>query len=241
VRFIADDQVPFGLRELRSCVVITRELVQPRYHQRHFGENVATSRRFKSIVSQNVKGQLEPLVELVLPLLDQIAWAHNKTPANVSTDHQLLDEKTGHNSLAGAGIVGEDETKWLPHKQLAIYGCDLMRKRFDKRGMNREMRIEQMGESDASCLGDKSKQARIPGERPARTRLNDFQHWLAISEDEFVPNPPGGIFVRKLNDVRPMPDDVNEEYVNARDQSTQTRIALDFLKSCHTTLQFRTS
>ena len=45
--------------------------------------------------------------------------------------HQLLDVEAGHDRLAGARVVGEQEAQRLAGQHLAVHGLDLVRQRVD--------------------------------------------------------------------------------------------------------------
>ena len=66
-------------------------------------------------------------VQLVLPLLSKASGTNDETPLEVAAGNQLLDEKPGHDGLAGTGIVGEEETQWLAREHLFVDGGDLVR------------------------------------------------------------------------------------------------------------------
>ena len=86
--------------------------------------------------------------KLVLPLLGQHARADDQAAVEIATDHELLDEKTSHDRLAGARVIGEEEAQRLAGEHLLVDGRDLVRKRIHERSVNGEERIEQVGEVD---------------------------------------------------------------------------------------------
>ena len=106
--------------------------------------------------------------QLVLPLLDQAARGDDQAALEVAADHQLLDEQPGHDGLAGAGIVGEQEAQRLARQHLAVDGRDLVRQRLDLRGADREVGVEEMGEPDAVSLGGEPEQVAVGIEGIAR-------------------------------------------------------------------------
>ena len=73
VRFVANDQVPIRCAELVLQLLIARELVQTGDAEIDFVENVSRYGGFQAVIGQNFKAQMEFLIELVLPLLSQIA------------------------------------------------------------------------------------------------------------------------------------------------------------------------
>ncbi len=109
VSFVANHKVPVGVGQLGLDVLITAQLVQAADGHRILGEPIAGARRFKLVVRQDLEGELESLVKFVLPLLGEIAGAHDHAAVQIAADQQFLDEETGHNRLAGAGIVSQKE------------------------------------------------------------------------------------------------------------------------------------
>ena len=47
-----------------------------------------------------------------------------------------LNKETGHDGFAGAGIVGQQETKRLARKHRIMNRSDLVRQRLDQRSMH---------------------------------------------------------------------------------------------------------
>jgi hypothetical protein len=82
------------------------------------------------------------MVEFVLPLLSEIAGAYDHAAVQVAADQQFPDEQTGHDRLACAGVIRQEEPERLPRQHLAIDGSDLMRQRVDHRGVDGEQRIK---------------------------------------------------------------------------------------------------
>ena len=90
---------------------------------------------FELVVRENLERKLEFLVQLVLPLLAEGARADDQAAAQVASSHQLLDEEPGHDRLAGARIVGEEEAERLALQHLLVDGDDLVRERIDEAGV----------------------------------------------------------------------------------------------------------
>ena len=72
-------------------------------------EPVAGAGGFELVVGEDLERKLEPAVELVLPLFGEAAGADNEATLQVAAGDQLLDEQAGHDGLAGARVVGEEE------------------------------------------------------------------------------------------------------------------------------------
>ena len=51
---------------------------------------------------------MELAEQLILPLLRQIAGCHDQTTLQIAARDQLLDEQTGHDGFACAGVVRKD-------------------------------------------------------------------------------------------------------------------------------------
>ena len=109
VGFVANHQVPVGVGQLRLNVLVAAQLVQAADGHRILGEPVAGAGRFELVVRQDFEGKLKSLVEFVLPLLGEIAGAHDHAAVQVAADQQFLDEQTGHDRLAGAGIIRQEK------------------------------------------------------------------------------------------------------------------------------------
>ena len=92
VRLVAHDEVPAAIRRLQLLldILVAGELVEPGNDEVGFQEPVAGARRFELVVRQNFEGQLEPAVELILPLLRETTGTDDETPLQVSAGDQLL-------------------------------------------------------------------------------------------------------------------------------------------------------
>ena len=76
--------------------------------------------------------------------LGEIPGAHDHAAVQVTADQQFLDEQTGHDRLAGAGVIRQEKAERLPPQHLALDGGDLMRQRVHHRGVDGEKRVKQM-------------------------------------------------------------------------------------------------
>jgi hypothetical protein len=79
----------------------------------------------------------------------------------------FFDEQPGHDGLACARIIGEQEAQRLSRQHLAINGGDLMRQCFDLRCSDGEIRVEEVGEPYSVCLRREPEQATVGIERIA--------------------------------------------------------------------------
>jgi len=160
--------------------LIPAELVKPADDERGFAKPVAGAGGFQLVFGQNVEGQLEALPQFVLPLFGQIARANNHGAVKVATDQQLLHEQTGHDGLAGARIVSQEEAQGLPWKQLAVNSRDLVGQRVNQGGMDREDRVKEVCEADTAGLGGELETRAVSVEAPGLTALGDLQCGFAI-------------------------------------------------------------
>ena len=122
--------------QLRLSIFIPTELVESADGQIGLSEGVAAAGGLKPVVGENLEGQVETSVQLVLPLLNETARADDQAAVQVATDQQFLDEEPGHDGLAGAGIVSQQEAQWLARQHLAIDRGDLVWQRLNERGMH---------------------------------------------------------------------------------------------------------
>ena len=154
VRLVANDQVPLAIRgkELRLDVFVAGELVESGDGDIRVAKPVAGDRGFELVVRENVELEMEAAIELVLPLLGQTARTYDEASLQIALRDHLLHQQAGHDGLAGAGVVGQQEPQRLPRQHLLVDGGDLVRQRFDERSMNGEDGIEQVRQPDAMGL-----------------------------------------------------------------------------------------
>ncbi len=147
-------------------------------------ERIAGERRLDLVAGQDVEAEAELLGHFVLPLLDQAARRDDQAALQVAADQQLLDEQPGHDGLAGAGIVGEQEAQRLTRQHLAIDRGDLVRQRLDLRGADGEIGVEQIGQADAVRLGRQPQQAAVGVESIGPAGLDELEAGLLAADDE---------------------------------------------------------
>ncbi len=113
MRLVDDDEIPVGLLELRLHVIVTGELVEAGDDEVLLGEGVSASGRLDRVAGDDVELESELLGELVLPLLHEAPRRNDQAAADITPDHELLDEEPGHDGLARTRIVREQEAKRL--------------------------------------------------------------------------------------------------------------------------------
>ena len=164
-----------GRLELRLHVLVARELVEPGDDEVGLEEPVAGARGLELVVGEDLEREVEAAVELVLPLLGEAAGADDQAALQVAAGDQLLDEQPGHDRLAGARVVGEQEAQRLARQHRLVDGRDLVRQRLDERGVDGEHGIEQVGEADALGLGDEAEERAVAVEAPGPALLDDLE------------------------------------------------------------------
>ena len=150
MRLVAHDEIPAAIRNLQLLlnVFVARELIEARNHQVRLQEPVARTCSLQLVVRQDVEGQLEPAVQLILPLLGETAGTDDQTPLQIPARDQLLDEQPRHDRLAGARVIGEKKAKGLTGQHGFVDRGDLMGQGLDDRGVHGEHRVEEMRQAD---------------------------------------------------------------------------------------------
>ena len=110
VRLVTDDQIPRRRGfEPGLEVVVARQHVEARDEARPVRERVAGRGGLDLLAAQDVEREVELVRQLVLPLLHQAAGRDDQAALQAAPDQELLDEQAGHDRLAGAWIVGQQE------------------------------------------------------------------------------------------------------------------------------------
>ena len=187
VRLVADDEVPLRGPEFLLHFRAAGELVQPRDAQVGFLKGVAGDGGGQAVVGEDLKAQVELLVELVLPLFGQIARADDQAAAHIAADHQFLDEQAGHDGLARAWVVRQHVAQRLTGQHFLVYRRDLVRQRLDGRGVHGQIGVEEVREVDAVGLRDEAKLLPRRVETPRQALLHDLQRGFILAEEELRP------------------------------------------------------
>ena len=210
VGFVADDQVPVGLFELRPNTVVTAELVQSCDDERIFLEPVAGAGRLQLVVGHDLERQVKPPVELVLPLLRQVSRAYDQAAVQVAPGHQLLDEEARHDGFTCARVVGQQETERLPWQHRVVNRRDLVRERIDQGRVDGQQRVKKVSEPDAVGLRHEPELGAVAIEAPGLAHLRDFKGRLPVPVKQLIPEAPRRILVGHLDGNRAYPFDVED-------------------------------
>ena len=167
-------------------------------------------RGFELVVRENVELEVEAAIQLVLPLLGQTARADDEASLQIAARDHLLHQEAGHDGLAGARVVRQQKSQRLARQHLLVDRCDLVRQRFDERGMDGEHRIEQMRQPDAVRLGDEPKQLAVAVEAPGLALLRHLEAPLIGAVQDLVAHPPGRVLVGELQGVVAVPLNVDD-------------------------------
>ena len=97
-----------------------------------------------------------------------------------------LMSRPGHDRLAGARVVGQQEAQRLARQHRLVDGRDLVRQRLDERGVDGQHRIEEVRQADAVRLGDQPEQRAVAVEAPGPALLDDLEPGLVVAVEQLV-------------------------------------------------------
>ena len=207
VGFVADDEVPVAVAGLEFLLhfLVAGEFVEAGDDEVGLEEPVAGAGGFELVVGEDFEGELEAAVELILPLFGEAAGTDDEAALEVAASDQLLDEEPGHDGLAGAGVVGEEEAQRRTGQHGLVDGGDLVGERLHVGGVDGQQGVEEMGEADALGLGNEAEEGAVAVEAPGAGLFGDADAGLVVAVEEFVGDLAGGRFVGQLDGVVPVP------------------------------------
>src|SRR5215203_1257649 len=231
VRLVDDYQVPLGSAQIRNQILVAGELVHARDQVGALGKCRATERALRARGLEDLKAEAELEVELVLPLLDQTAWGDDQTAMDIIAEDQLLDVEAGHDRLAGAGVVCEQEPQRGTWQQIAVNRPDLVRQRLDVARRHGEHRVEETGELDPLGLGSELELRRVGIEGPAGAIGQAVPVLLGATENPRIDRPvlPP---VDQLGRIGSMAGDRNELHHLTRNQAAKALPCLQRFEDC---------
>ena len=159
---------------------------------------VARAGRFELVVGENVERQVEATVQLVLPLLDQAAGAHDQAPLQVAARDQLLDQQPGHDRLAGAGVVGQQEAQRLARQHRLVDRRDLVRQRLDHEVWTASTGSNRCASRMRCASETRRNSAAVAVEAPRPALLDDLERASSCAIEQFVGDLAGGGLVRQF-------------------------------------------
>ena len=174
---VAHDEIPAAIRSLQLLlnVFVARELIQPGNDEISLQEPVPCARGFELVIRQDVEGQLEPAVKLILPLLCETTGTDDQAPLQITASDQLLNEQPRHDGLAGTRVIGEKKAKRLTGQHGFVDRGNLMGQRLDDRGVHGKHRVEEMRKADSLRFGDQAEQRAVSVEAPWPANLDDLE------------------------------------------------------------------
>ncbi len=207
VGFVADDEVPVAVAGLEFLLhfLVAGEFVEAGDDEVGLKEPVAGAGGFELVVGEDFEGQLEAAVELVLPLFGEAAGTDDEAALEVAAGDQLLDEEPGHDGLAGARVVGEEEAQGRAGQHGLVDGGDLVGEGLDVGGVYGQQGVEEVGEADALGLGDEAEEGAVAVEAPGAGLLGDVDAGFVVAVEELVGDVAGGCLVCQLDGVVPVP------------------------------------
>jgi hypothetical protein len=212
VRLVADDQVVAVVQrgEFLLNGLVARELVETGDGEIVFDEPVAGARGLELIVGQDFERQVEAAREFVLPLLGEAAGADHEATSEVAACDQLLDEEPGHDRLAGARVVGQEEPQRLARQHRLVDRGDLVRQRIDERSMDGQDWIEEVGQSDAMRFGDEAKQRAFAVEAPGAALFDHLEAGFIVAVENLVGDAASWIPIYESQRIGAVPLHAND-------------------------------
>ena len=144
----------------------------------------------------------------------------------------LLHEEPGHDRLAGARVVRQEEAQRLARQHRLVDRGDLVRQRVHVAGVDRDHGVEQVREADAVGLEYEAEERAAAVEAPGPPLLRDLQARLVVAVEELVLDLPGRRLVRQLQGVVPEPLGLDDRDQRVRDQAADSGARRERLQCC---------
>ena len=162
-------------------------------------------------------------VQLVLPLLGEAAGADDEAALEVATGNQLFDQQAGHNRLARARVIGQQEAQRLTRQHRLVDGSDLVGQRLNQRGMDGKHRVKEVSQPDTVGLRDEAEEAAITVEAPRAAHADQFQRRLALAVEQHHTGASARILVGQLNRLAAIPRNVDHGDQAIRQDTSEQR------------------
>ena len=144
--------------------------------------------------------------------------------------------KPGHDRLAGAGVVGQQEAQRLARQHRLVDRRDLVRQRLDERGVDGQHRIEEMREADALRLGDQPEERAVAIEAPGAALLDDLEARLVVAVEELVRDLAVGCLVGEFQGLGAVPLHAHDSHESVRQYALDGGIGLKVFQKAHVTM-----
>ena len=89
------------------------EFVQPGDGEVVFEEPIPGTGGVEFVVRQYLEREVETPVEFILPLLGEAAGTNHQASPEIAAGDEFLHQQARHDCLSGAGVVCQQEAKWL--------------------------------------------------------------------------------------------------------------------------------
>ncbi len=232
VGLVNDHEVPLRLGKLGEQVLVASQLIHAGDQQWVLLERVGAEHRFAELRREDLEGEPELQVELVLPLVDEAARGDDEAALDVLAQDELLDVEPSHDRLAGAWVVGEQEAQRRARQQLAVDRAQLMRQWLNIGRRDRQHRVGEASQLDALALGDELE---VGGDSVEGTRLGvrDREHLLGLATEHTLAQLALGGLVRQLDGVCAVRLSGEHGNMLPRDHTCEQQSGLDVLEFRH--------
>ena len=110
------------------------------------------------------KREVEQRAQLAFPVADQAGRRHDQHAADQAAGEHLAEIEAGHDRLARAGVVGQQETQAGLGKHVLVDRQALVGQRIDARDLGGKGRVGEEAVGQAMGLGDRAHHLRVGGE-----------------------------------------------------------------------------
>ena len=160
-------------------------------------ERVAAAR---VVAPDDAERQREERPQLALPVADEPGRRHDQDPPDEAAGEDLPQVQAGHDRLARAGVVGQQEAERRQAEHALVDGDALVRQGVDQRDLGREGGVEEVAVRQPRRLGDGRDDGRPGGEvelRPRgragrRLRFAAARRQLGLQVEDLPPRQPAG-------------------------------------------------
>jgi hypothetical protein len=140
----------------------------------------------------------------------------------VSPGDEFLDEEPGHDGLASARVIGQQEAERLPRQHAFVNGGDLVGEGVHDRGVDRENGVEKVRETDTLRLRNEPKEGSVSVETPGSPRFNKAQARFVVTIDQLIGHATGWVPVDQCERIGPVPLGIHNHNGDIRKDSSDT-------------------
>ena len=162
VRFIYDDQIPANLLQPRQNVAPLGQIQRSDYLTA-FLPFVGAELVADVAAAKYKEAFVKLIVEFPLPLESEVGRADYGNALRQAAQFQLANEQAGHNSFAGAGVIGQQKPHAGQLQQVMIDRFQLMGQRVNPRHRQREIRVKLVGDAQRIGLQAQPQQPALAG------------------------------------------------------------------------------